>query len=324
MPNHDEGTPIKVMLASRMRRLQRQSTSVSTIQEEDEEERAEVCALKTPTTTPLFEESAGFSLFSPGRTKPEHYRLPCVTAPTDSIMRIEAATVYELLNGRYADMYDERIIVDCRFPYEFEGGHIAGATNAPTLDSLEKLLLERPPVVDRNRRSVVIFHCEYSIQRAPSMASYLRRRDREVNMYHYPHLHYPEVYVLKGGYRNFFASHKYLCEPQDYVEMNDQQFARDCQQSMLQFKRQFKRTKSMNDAAAAASGTPVRRNSNKSVSLLTMNSPIVSPTNMMLRNRPPPSFNSNTLAVGGGMGRRLARTQSARPGIHALNFNQIP
>ncbi|KAI8324336.1 Rhodanese-like protein, partial [Martensiomyces pterosporus] len=136
--------------------------------------------------------------------------------PTDPIMRVEASTVSDLLAGHYKGFYDEQIVIDCRFPYEYEGGHIAGAANAPTLEALEHMLLDRPI---SDKRIVVILHCEYSIQRAPSMASHLRRRDREVNMHRYPYLHYPEIYVLKGGYRNFFSQHKPLCEPQNYIEM---------------------------------------------------------------------------------------------------------
>jgi len=29
------------------------------------------------------------------------------------------------LNNVYADVIDELMIVDCRYPYEFDGGHIA-------------------------------------------------------------------------------------------------------------------------------------------------------------------------------------------------------
>ncbi|KAJ2883684.1 m-phase inducer phosphatase [Coemansia aciculifera] len=200
----------------------------------------------TPVRATPQQDTSCFSPFT--RSKPEFHKLPCVAAATDSIMRVEAETVSELLvaGGRYSDLYDEKIFVDCRFPYEYEGGHIAGAVNAPTMDALEKLLLDRPRT---DRRVVVVLHCEYSLQRAPSMASHLRRRDREVNMHRYPYLHYPEIYVLKGGYRNFFSFHKTLCEPQSYVEMNDQEHLTDCKQRMLQFNRQFKRTKSMNDAA---------------------------------------------------------------------------
>ncbi|KAJ2811900.1 m-phase inducer phosphatase, partial [Coemansia furcata] len=143
--------------------------------------------------TPSRQRQQDISCFSPfTRSQPEFHKLPCAAAATDSIMRVEAETVSELLTGgRFSELYDEKIIVDCRFPYEYEGGHIAGAANAPTMDALEKLLLDRPRT---DKRVVVVLHCEYSLQRAPSMASHLRRRDREVNMHRYPYLHYPEIY----------------------------------------------------------------------------------------------------------------------------------
>ncbi|KAJ2159574.1 m-phase inducer phosphatase [Coemansia sp. RSA 552] len=243
--------------------------------------------------------------FSPSaRSQPECHSLPCFTAPTDSIMRIEAETASRLLAGDFDRMHDERIIVDCRFPYEYEGGHIAGAVNAPTLEALEELLLNRPR---SDKRVVVVLHCEYSIQRAPSMASHLRRRDREVNMHRYPYLHYPEIYVIKGGYRNFFNFHKPQCEPQNYIEMNDRAFAVDCRQRMLQFNRQFKRTKSMNDAALSRSYSAATLPG----SMLFMQSP----TNM-------PSRSSSSSSSLPSRARRLARTQSARPGINLIDFSQ--
>ncbi|KAJ2228013.1 m-phase inducer phosphatase [Coemansia sp. RSA 1722] len=260
-------------------------------------------AAATPSSQPPFSPFA--------KSRPECHLLPCSSASTDSIMRIEAQIVSELLSGQYDSLYDEKIFVDCRFPYEYEGGHIAGASNAPTLEALEKLLLERPI---SDKRVVVVLHCEYSIQRAPSMASYLRRRDREVNAHRYPNLHYPEIYVLKGGYRNFFSYFKPQCEPQNYVEMNDEAFANDCRQRMMQFSRQFKRTKSMNDVSLGRS---------KSYSSLTVPSPsalfgnMQSPTPPMLNAGR--SISSSTLPV---RPRRMARTQSARPGIHQIDFSQ--
>lgn len=49
---------------------------------------------------------------------------------------------------------------------------------------------------------VLIFHCEFSSERGPKLARSLRNHDRGVNVY--PHLHYPEIYVLKDGYKEFF------------------------------------------------------------------------------------------------------------------------
>ncbi|KAJ2537758.1 m-phase inducer phosphatase, partial [Coemansia sp. RSA 1933] len=262
--------------------------------------------------------------FSPSaRSQPECHLLPCTAAATDSIMRIEAQTASELLSGRFNELYDERIFVDCRFPYEYEGGHIAGAVNAPTPEVLEKLFLERPI---SDRRVVVVLHCEYSIQRAPSLASHLRRRDREVNMHRYPHLHYPEIYVLKGGYRNFFECHKTHCEPQNYVEMNDQAFAVDCRQRMLQLNRQFKRTKSMNDAGLcrglACPTVPASLSAKTISGTLFFSATPQSPPKLADGGRPrtaaPSLLSASTLPA---RPRRMARTQSARPGINLLDFS---
>ncbi|KAJ1867420.1 m-phase inducer phosphatase [Coemansia sp. RSA 989] len=248
---------------------------------------------------PSFSSELGAN-FSPSAKAQECHQLPCSTAPTDPIMRVEAETVSQLLNGKYRHLYDEQIIVDCRFPYEYEGGHIAGAVNAPTAEALESLLLTRPP---SDKRVVVVLHCEYSIQRAPSMASLLRRRDREVNMHRYPALHYPEIYVLKGGYRNFFSFFKHECEPQSYVEMNDQAFASDCRQRMVQFNRQFKRTKSMNDSSLSRSFSATVAGS-----ALFMQSPTM------------PQRSSSSSSSLPARARRLGRTQSARPGINLIDF----
>ncbi|KAJ2879799.1 m-phase inducer phosphatase [Coemansia aciculifera] len=285
----------------------------------------------TPLRVQQQQDSACFSPFT--RSQPEFHKLPCATAATDSIMRIEAETVSELLTGsRYSDLYDEKIIVDCRFPYEYEGGHIAGAANAPTMEALEKLLLDRPRT---DKRVVVVLHCEYSLQRAPSMASHLRRRDREVNMHRYPYLHYPEIYVLKGGYRNFFSFHKTLCEPQSYIEMNDEAHMTDCRQRMLQFNRQFKRTKSMNDTALCRSKSMSRANytsssgsgptpsllsrtvAGSSAAMFMANSQ--SPTNMLGRTAAA-SYSTSSLPA---RARRIGRTQSARPGINLMDFSQM-
>ncbi|KAJ2722158.1 m-phase inducer phosphatase [Coemansia sp. Benny D115] len=241
-------------------------------------------------------------------SQPHAYLLPCTSASTDSIMRIEAQTANDLLEGVYDGLYDEKIVIDCRFPYEFEGGHIAGASNAPTMQDLEKLLLERPT---SSKRTVVILHCEYSLQRAPSMASQLRRRDREVNAHRYPFLHYPEIYVLKGGYRNFFDQFKTQCEPQGYVEMNDQAHVADCRQRMMQFDRQFKRTKSM-DAKL------FRSNSLHSLTVCNPNGlfDAGSPTAPPMGGR---SISSSTLPL---RPKRMARTQSARPGVNLIDFSR--
>lgn len=79
-------------------------------------------------------------------------------------------------------------------------------------------------------------------------ALHLRKVDRQVNMARYPYLHYPEIYIMEGGYSKFFDNHKTRCEPQDYVLMNDERFKVDCEREMTKFRNTHKmggRSKSM-------------------------------------------------------------------------------
>ncbi len=46
----------------------------------------------------------------------------------------------------------------------------------------------------------------------------MRRRDRDTQPF--PHLCYPEMYVIKGGFKDFLPAHRDLCTG-DYVRMDD-------------------------------------------------------------------------------------------------------
>ncbi|KAG9072749.1 cell division cycle- protein [Linnemannia hyalina] len=139
-----------------------------------------------------------------------------ITKPNDTTRRVSPKTVVDVLEGKYKDQYDLLHIIDCRFPYEFEGGHIKSAVNINTTDELDKLLLQ-PATTDK--RVLLIFHCEFSSKRAPRLARHLRNQDRAWNVSHYPALFYPEVYVMEGGYSSFFEENKSYCWPEAYVKM---------------------------------------------------------------------------------------------------------
>ncbi|OMJ11596.1 M-phase inducer phosphatase [Smittium culicis] len=89
---------------------------------------------------------------------------------------------------------------------------------------------------------IIVFHCEFSIKRAPSMASHFRKIDREFN--NYPSLTYPNIFLLQGGYSNFFLHNSQYCSPQNYVQMDDLNFKLDCSKHTKLFDHQFKRSKS--------------------------------------------------------------------------------
>ncbi|KAJ1960226.1 m-phase inducer phosphatase, partial [Dispira parvispora] len=174
--------------------------------------------------------------------------LPCLSTSRDPLKRITVDTMVQVMHGVYRDQYDELLIVDCRFPYEYEGGHIQGAINLSTPEEVQAYFLNQPVT---NKRRLLIFHCEYSLHRAPNMAMTLRKQDRQVNAMAYPFLYYPEMYILQGGFRNFFYANKSLCYPQQYVEMNDVRFRDDCRSRMATFKRGFKRSKSYTEGFPA-------------------------------------------------------------------------
>ncbi|XP_068130189.1 M-phase inducer phosphatase 2 [Hyperolius riggenbachi] len=132
----------------------------------------------------------------------------------------------EVLQGKFQDRIDRCLIVDCRYPYEYDGGHIKGAVNLPLEQDIEDFLMKKPFVPSsEDKRVIVIFHCEYSSERGPRMCRYVRQQDRNCN--EYPKLHYPELYILKGGYKEFFPSFQTHCEPQAYRSMHHEDFKED-------------------------------------------------------------------------------------------------
>lgn len=149
---------------------------------------------------------------------------------SDSIPRVSRSTFLDILDGEYDEQYDNKLIIDCRFEYEFAGGHVGGAININDKESLASQLFPTPPQLEG--RTLIVFHCEYSAHRAPLMARHVRSEDRTFNAECYPRLTYPEVYILDGGYSGFFSEHRERCEPQAYVEMDAAEHANTCEKEM--------------------------------------------------------------------------------------------
>jgi M-phase inducer tyrosine phosphatase len=146
----------------------------------------------------------------------------------DSIPRISKDTLVNILEGKYDLSYTKRMIIDCRFEYEYEGGHITGAVNYNDKEMLTTQLFED----NAPGKTLLVFHCEYSAHRAPIMARHVRQQDRATNAEQYPKLTYPEVYILDGGYSGFFTEFRDRCFPQNYVEMDDKNHIFTCEREM--------------------------------------------------------------------------------------------
>lgn len=153
-------------------------------------------------------------------TGKNHYTLPTTGhGGSDNIMRITALTAVALLNGL---LKRDFIFVDARYRYEYEGGHIRGAIRAENENEMRWLIVQK---------KIIIFYCEFSSVRGPSLALRFRNLDRQINTY--PRLHCPEMYVLEGGYRNFFMNYPSYCTPSSYIMMHDERHKVECAQEYL-------------------------------------------------------------------------------------------
>lgn len=156
--------------------------------------------------------------------------LPFIDGRHKDLRSISADTMRGLLLGEFDDYVSSYKIIDCRYPYEYEGGHINGAINLYTQDQIIEELVNKksqdvPNVDGDDRRNILIFHCEFSSERGPKLSRFLRNRDRTSSPY--PTLQYPEIYLLHGGYKEFFQNNSDLCEPHSYRTMLDGNYSNE-------------------------------------------------------------------------------------------------
>ena len=156
------------------------------------------------------------------------HTLPMLSKSRHSdLASIEPKTLVDLLNGKYDHKIGKYIILDARYPYEFDGGHVTKAQNAFHKEQIMKDLFEHPITSSDGKPVVIIFHCEFSIERGPKLMREFREKDRSLNKDNYPNLFYPEIYLLEGGYKQFFEQNIEHCEPKSYLPMTDDSYRQD-------------------------------------------------------------------------------------------------
>ena len=123
---------------------------------------------------------------------------------------IEGQTLANLLHNQSHPV----IIIDCRFDYEYSAGHIKGAINIDNQALLEQTFLHDLQKVRELMRTktILVFHCEFSQKRGPSLWKTLREFDRNINIEKYPKLFFPEMYLLEKGFSAFYRDYPELCE----------------------------------------------------------------------------------------------------------------
>uniref|UniRef100_A0A8C1N728 protein-tyrosine-phosphatase n=1 Tax=Cyprinus carpio TaxID=7962 RepID=A0A8C1N728_CYPCA len=183
----------------------------------------------------------------------KQHLLPVESGGHQELHCVSAHTVASLIRGQFGPAVEDFLIVDCRYPYEYRGGHIRGAVNLYTESQIQQAVHQAsagaelspcpagntsswrmrgqraarpsdslPEEKGSSPRKLIVFHCEFSSERGPHLCQYLRRLDRRVNVY--PSLHYPELYLLLGGYKLFHASYPDLCDPCGYVTMRHREY----------------------------------------------------------------------------------------------------
>jgi rhodanese-related sulfurtransferase len=145
-------------------------------------------------------------------------------------LQLRVPRLKQLLDGEYSQDFDEVIVIDCRFPYEYAAGHIEGAINLWTPQMVIDYLFGRiqtPNDLQLAKRTCVVLHCEFTSERAPRAAASYREFEHTLfqALHKDPPTHYAEcfheLYLLRGGYKRFFQAYPELCRSRAYLRMDD-------------------------------------------------------------------------------------------------------
>jgi hypothetical protein len=161
-------------------------------------------------------KTPGSRRVTPSKTLPTEVRTPRSKREPKfggNVPRVTVHTVHRVLT---AELKCNHVLVDCRYPYEFEGGHILGARNYPPSDRsrLMDWLFSTENGQARNGPLILIMHCEFSQCRAPTLASDIIRYHSQLGL-----STGLEVYVMKGGFCEFYRHYPQWCDPVGYVPM---------------------------------------------------------------------------------------------------------
>ena len=113
------------------------------------------------------------------------YCLPTIPGNHSDLKYISVQTVSHLLNGQFSDTVMDFTVIYCRYPYEYNGGHIQNAINIWNRDQLSEFYsscTSQEPTAN-NKRRIIVFHCELS--------RFLRQLDRDNHKDIYPALSFP-------------------------------------------------------------------------------------------------------------------------------------
>ncbi|KAI5953195.1 MIH1 [Candida jiufengensis] len=164
----------------------------------------------------------------------------------DMLLRINENQLHRIINGKHNHEFNNFTIIDCRFKYEFDGGHIDSAININSYDDLELKIKELMKHQKINEKNLIIFHCEFSVYRSILMAQEWRRYDRLINKNNYPILSWPDIVILEGGYKKFYENFPDCCFPKAYIPMNHNNDSKSLLNNIRNENKLLNRAKSFN------------------------------------------------------------------------------
>lgn len=97
------------------------------------------------------------------------HSLPLIIGKHQDLKSISIDTMACLIRGDFRQVVNDFLVVDCRYPYEYEGGHITNAINIYTKEKLLERFFNENSSTDPPSSTVVIFHCEFSSKRGPKL-----------------------------------------------------------------------------------------------------------------------------------------------------------
>ena len=191
----------------------------------------------------------------------EYGKIPRITVDEFKKILHEYKGKSNSANGKFCKHFDRLMIVDCRFKFEFKGGHIDGAINISSFTELENVfftdaILEKTPLeFNKKERTLLIFHCEFSSHRGPMKADQLRYFDRSICGDFYPNLYYPDMVVLEGGYKDYYESEKGFHKSLSYIEMDNPLFKDERERNLTILRREssLSRKNSRNSSSVSLS-----------------------------------------------------------------------
>ena len=143
------------------------------------------------------------------------------------------------------------ILLDCRYEYEFLGGHIQGAIHIPTPETLQATLFDKSiregikVYLDKlkiNKQAskeletanatksegnkakipIIVFYSEFFQKRASRALRYFQSQEKDSENNQWLNSPYPYIYILEGGYKKFHSDFPGDCTRDGgYVEMLD-------------------------------------------------------------------------------------------------------